>query len=177
MRRISVVGTAGSGKTTLAQRISDTLGIEHIELDSIHHLPGWVPMGDPEFRAAVAERIAGDAWVADGNYRGKLGDLVWTRADTVVWLDLPRPLVMARLIRRTAGRVLTGRELWNGNRERWGDVLSRDPARSVIVFAWQSHLRNRSRYLAAQSDPAYRNLTFVRLRSRREIAEFLAGVG
>ncbi|MFD4357556.1 hypothetical protein ACFWPX_33770 [Nocardia sp. NPDC058518] len=177
MRRISVVGTSGSGKSTLARQISHRLDIPYIELDAIHHQPDWTPMPAPDFQAAVAERIARDAWVVDGNYRGKLGDLVWQRADTVVWFDLPRSLVMRQIVRRTVGRALTGRELWNGNRERWREMISLDPARSVIVWAWTTHAKNRAHYLAAQSDPAFTNLTFVRLTSRREAAAFLDGLG
>lgn len=133
-------------------------------------------MAAPEFQAAVAERIAGDGWVVDGGYRGKLGDLVWRRADTVAWFDLPRSLVMRQIVRRTVGRVLTGRELWNGNRERWREMISLDPARSVIVWAWTTHTKNRANYFAAQNDPAFRHLTFVRLGSHREAAAFLDGL-
>ncbi|MGW0329837.1 hypothetical protein [Nocardia sp. NPDC003183] len=176
MRRIVVVGTSGSGKSTLARQISHRLDIPHIELDSIHHQPNWTPMAAPEFQAAVAERIAGDAWVVDGNYRGKLGDLVWRRADTVAWFDLPRSLVMRQIVGRTVGRALTGRELWNGNRERWREMISLDPARSVIMWAWTTHAKNRASYLAAQHDPAFGDLTFVRLGSRREAAAFLDGL-
>ncbi|MFD6452060.1 hypothetical protein ACFWF3_14870 [Nocardia sp. NPDC060220] len=172
MRRIVVVGTSGSGKSTLARQISHRLDVPHIELDSIHHQPNWTPMAAPEFQAAVAERIAGDAWVVDGNYRGKLGDLVWRRADTVAWFDLPRSLVMRQIV----GRALTGRELWNGNRERWREMISLDPARSVIMWAWTTHAKNRASYLAAQHDPAFQDLTFVRLGSRREAAAFLDGL-
>lgn len=130
-------------------------------------------MPAPDFQAAVAERITGDAWVVDGNYRGKLGDLVWQRADTVVWFDLPRLLVMRQIVRRTVGRALIGRELWNGNRERWREMIALDPARSVIIWAWTTHAKNQANYLAAQSDPAFQNLTFVRLGSHREAAAFL----
>jgi adenylate kinase family enzyme len=175
-RRISVVGTSGSGKSSLADRISRQLGVPHIELDAIHHQAGWTPMPEEEFRATVAERIAGSAWVVDGNYQGRLGDLVWRRADTVVWFDLPRLLVMLQLVRRTLGRALTRRELWNGNRERWRDVLSLDPGRSVIVWAWTTHSRNRARFATAQADPAYRHIEFVRLRSRRDAKAFCAGL-
>ncbi|KQY28003.1 MULTISPECIES: hypothetical protein [Nocardia] len=176
MRRIVVVGTSGSGKSTLARQISAQLEIPHIELDAIHHQPNWTPMPAPDFRAAVAERITGDAWVVDGGYRSKLGDLVWRRADTVAWFDLPRSLVMRQIVRRTVGRALTGRELWNGNRELWSQMFSLDPQRSVIVWAWTTHARNRANYLAAQSDPAFQNLTFVRLGSHREAAAFLDGL-
>ncbi|MFI1917805.1 hypothetical protein [Nocardia sp. NPDC020380] len=173
-RRISVVGTSGSGKSRLAHRISEVLAIPHIELDAIHHQAGWTPMPKDEFQAAVADRLAQDAWVADGNYHGKLGDLVWTRADTVVWFDLPRRVVMRQIVKRTLTRALTGRELWNGNTENWRNMLSLNPERSVIMWAWKTHPENRARYLAAQTNPAYRHITFIRLRSRRDAAAFIA---
>ncbi len=130
-------------------------------------------MPENEFRAAVAERIACEAWVSDGNYRGKLGDLVWRNADTVVWFDLPRPLVALQLIRRTLGRVITRRVLWNGNRESWRDIFTLDPERSIIVWSWTSHPALRARYVAAQTDPAWRHLEFVRIRSHRDADAFL----
>ncbi|MFC9995382.1 AAA family ATPase [Nocardia sp. NPDC127526] len=176
VRRVSVVGTSGAGKTSLAREISRRLGIPYVELDAIHHQAGWTPMAEKEFRAAVAERIAQDAWVVDGNYHGKLGDLVWQRADTVIWLDLPRPLVMWQIVTRTVGRWVTGRELWNGNRERLRDMFSLDPEQSVIVWAWTTHARNRERYLRAEREPGYRHIEFIRVRSRRDIAVVLAGL-
>ena len=66
---------------------------------------------------------ASDGWVIDGGYRGKLGDLVWERADTVVWLDQPLPLIMGRLLRRTHGRIRRDEELWSGNRESWRNMF------------------------------------------------------
>lgn len=177
MRRISVIGTSGSGKTTLAQQISQRLRIPHVELDAVHHLPDWEPMPAPEFRTAVAERIDGDAWVVDGNYRRKLASLVWERADTVIWLDLPRALVMAQIIRRTLRRMYTREELWNGNRERWRNLFSLDPHQSIIAWAWTTHAPNRTEFLTAQADPANQHLEFIRLRSRREIADFVRGLG
>ncbi|WP_153348883.1 AAA family ATPase [Nocardia aurantia] len=173
MQRISVVGTSGSGKSTLARRIADRLAVPYIELDAIHHRPGWKAMSEKEFRAAVADRITGDTWVVDGNYFGKLGDLVWSRADTVVWFDLPRALVMRQITARTLRRALTRRELWNGNREDLRNMVSLDPQRSVIVWAWQTHTANRERYLTARHAPEYAHLRFVRLGSRRETDAFL----
>ncbi|MEV0249554.1 hypothetical protein AB0H76_23340 [Nocardia sp. NPDC050712] len=175
--RIAVVGTSGSGKSTLARRISRRLGIPHIELDAIHHQPGWTPMPTAEFRAAVTERLTPESWVVDGNYHGKLGDLVWRHADTVIWFDLPRPLVTFQIVKRTLGRALTHRELWNGNRERPRNLLSLDPERSVIMWSWTTHAKNRARYTAAQTNPAYQHLTFIRLRSHREADAFLAALG
>jgi adenylate kinase family enzyme len=175
-RRISVVGTSGAGKSTLARAISERLGIPHVELDAIHHQPGWESLPVPEFRAAVEDVVAGDAWVVDGNYLNKLGDLVWLRADAVVWIDPPRARVMWQVVRRTLLRVLLRQELWNGNRERWSEVLTLDPQRSIVVWAWTTYRSNRERFATAQADPAYRDVRFVRLRTRREVAAFLRGL-
>ena len=70
---------------------------------------------------------------------------MWQRADTVAWLDLPRHLVMRRLLWRTARRVMTRQELWNGNREHWRAFFSLDPEQSILVWAWTTHARNQAR--------------------------------
>jgi adenylate kinase family enzyme len=171
VRRISVVGVSGSGKTTLAAQIARDLGAPHLELDSVFHQPGWQPLAEQEFRARVGAFIAGDAWVIDGNYSA-VRDLVWARADTVVWLDLPRRVAMRRLIWRTLRRTITRAELWNGNRESWDNFFRADPEKSVISYAWQAYPSYQTRYRAAQSDPGNAHLTFVRLRSSRDVASF-----
>jgi adenylate kinase family enzyme len=86
VRRISVVGNSGSGKTTLAAAVAGALGVPHLELDSVFHQPGWEPLDKDVFRARVAEFAAADGWVIDGNY-SSAQDLVWQRADTVLWQD------------------------------------------------------------------------------------------
>lgn len=169
VRRVSVVGTSGSGKSTLARELADILGVPHLELDAVHHQPGWAPRPTDEFRRIVAARVAADGWVIDGNY-GRVRDLVWARADTVVWLDLPKRTVMRQVVWRTLRRVALRRELWNGNRERWGNFLTWDPEQSVISWAWHKHAPDRAKYAAAAADA---HLRFVRLASRRDIARFL----
>jgi adenylate kinase family enzyme len=172
--RVSVVGNAGSGKSTVARALAARLDVPHIELDSIQHQPGWRPLPIPEFRSRVAEATAVGGWVADGNYSA-VRDLVWTRADTVVWLDLPRRTVMRQIVWRTVRRIALRVELWNGNRERWRNLFSRRPDESVIMWAWQRHPVYQARYLTASTDPAWRHLTFIRIRSRDDIRRLLAG--
>src|SRR5262245_55171283 len=110
MRRISVVGNSGSGKTTLSRAIARQLRIQHFELDAIHHQQNWQPLPVDLFRRQVDVLTARPAWVVDGNY-GEIRDLVWTRADTVIWMDLPLPAVLLRVARRSVWRARTATEL------------------------------------------------------------------
>jgi adenylate kinase family enzyme len=173
VRRVSVVGTSGSGKSTLARQLAEILGVPHLELDAVHHQPGWEPLPTDEFRRIVAARAAAGGWVIDGNY-GRVRDLVWARADTVVWLDLPKRTVMRQVAWRTLRRVALRRELWNGNRERWRNFFTWNPEQSVISWAWHKHATDRATYAAAAAGPAGAHLRFIRLASRRDVARFLA---
>lgn len=143
MRRVAVIGVSGAGKTSVAGLLASRLGLPHVELDALHHGPNWTEASAEELQAnvlAALERCP-EGWVVDGNYRGKIGDLVVERADTVIWLDPPLPLIVSRLVRRTAGRIARRTELWNGNRETIRNTLfSRD---SLLVYAVKSHGRHR----------------------------------
>jgi adenylate kinase family enzyme len=88
MQRISVIGATGSGKTTVARRTAEALGVPHIELDALHWEPDWEEAPLEVFRERVSDAIQGERWVVDGNY-SKVRDMVWGRADTVLWLDYP----------------------------------------------------------------------------------------
>ena len=167
MQRISVVGNSGSGKTTVAKAIADVLGVPHLELDGVFHQPDWRPLDSEEFRRVVSEFTAAESWVVDGNYSG-VRDIVWGRADTVVWVDPPRHRVMRQLLARTMRRMATRTVLWNGNRERW--IYLFNPEESILLYAWTSHRRLRARFQTAQADPENAHLCFVRLRTPAETA-------
>jgi adenylate kinase family enzyme len=171
VQRVSVVGNSGSGKSTLAKALADRLGVPWIEIDSIFHQPGWTELPRDEFRDRVGAQAAGDAWVIDGNYTA-VRDLVWARADTVVWIDLPRALVMRRIIGRTLRRAVLRQQLWNGNREPWSNWLTLDPERSIIMWSWTQHAKYRVRYAEAMADPVWAHLRFLRLRSPAHVRAF-----
>jgi adenylate kinase family enzyme len=171
--RVSVVGNSGSGKSTLARELAAALGVPHLELDSVFHQPDWKPLQADEFRQAISAAVTKDGWVIDGNY-GKVRPLIWARADTIIWLDLPRRTVMRQVAWRTLRRAASREELWNGNREPWRNFLRLDPEQSIISWAWHNHAKYHARYAAAAIDPANAHLTFCRLTSRREITRFLA---
>lgn len=176
MRRISAVGSAGSGKTTLARALSERLGVVHVELDALYHGPGWTEPDPDEFCSRVGATLdaAGDGWVCCGNYSGALGSVVWPRADTVVVLDLPRRTVMRRVVARTLRRVVRREELWNGNREPLRNLYAWDPDRNIIRWAWVRHDVYRDRYRRAANDPEWRHLDLVFLTTPSEVDDFAA---
>lgn len=171
------MGNAGSGKSHLAARIAGSLGVPHVELDAIHHLPGWEPIDPDEFLARVTAVAATDAWVIDGNYRAVVVDgPVWERADTVVWLDLPRRTVMRQVTARTLRRVVRREELWNGNRQRMQSLWAWDPHKSIIRWAWTQHTKYEERFRSAMTSPTLGHIDFVRLRSRAEVEQWLTSI-
>jgi len=120
----------------------------------------------------VREAAGEPNWVIDGNY-SVIWDIVWERADTVIWFDLPYLTVMSRVIRRTIKRAILRTELWNGNREPLSNLISFDPQKSIIAWTASRHRVYRQRYAAAEADPRWAGLTFIRLETRRAVRRLL----
>ncbi len=143
--RVAIIGQSGAGKSTLAKALSARLGVPHIELDALNWQPGWrgLNVEEPErWSAVVAEAIAGEAWVVDGNYSVAARLHTLPRATDVVWLDYPRRVLMSRVIRRSIVRAIGGKELWpgTGNRESFARWLRWD---HPIRYSWDTFARNR----------------------------------
>lgn len=173
MRRIAVVGTSGSGKTTFSRALAARLGLPRIELDALYWEPGWTEADADVFRARVQSAITTDAWVCDGNYSA-VRPLVLEPADTIVWLDLSLRTCLRRVIARTARRARTKEELWgSGNRESWRKQLSRD---SLAWWVITTHRRRRREYAARFADPAFAGKTLLRFRAQAEADRWLASL-
>ncbi len=172
MQRIVVIGTSGSGKTTVAALIAEKLGLPHVELDSIHWAPNWTEIPDTEFREKVAEITKGDHWVADGNYRA-VRDILWSRADTLVWLNLPFRVVFYRILRRTITRFISGKELWNGNKERWDSLIGPD---SMPWWVIKTYWKRKKEFPELFAQPEYSHLSVVQLRTTAEVDAWLGNL-
>jgi adenylate kinase family enzyme len=177
MNRVVVVGISGSGKTTLARQIADVLEAPHLEMDSAFHKYGLADTAPPDFRPALEEVAQADRWVIDGNYSSHgARDVVWPRADTIVWLDLPRRTAMARVVGRTLRRVLTREEMWEGAKEPFTNLYRFDPLQNIMVWTWTQHAEVRDKYESVMSDGTWDHAAVHRLRSRSEVEAFLASL-
>lgn len=167
MRRISVVGNAGGGKTTLALEMGRRLGLPVVHLDRHFWRPGWKETPGPEWRESHRRLTAGDAWILDGNYGGTMEDR-FRRSDAVVFLDLPRTTcllgVFARSIRHL-GR--TRADLTDGCPERL-------PDREFLDFVWRYPSKFRPAVLDRLAAFRARGGRVFRLRTRRDVRRFLA---
>jgi adenylate kinase family enzyme len=170
MKRVVVIGTTGSGKSRLAEQLAERTGLRVIELDSLFWGRDWQPAPVELFRHRVEREIRDGGWIVVGNY-SQVRDLTWPAADTLVWLDLPLPLVMSRLVRRTVHRAASRQELWGtGNRETFRNAFF--SRQSILLWALKTHRRNRRRF-DSECESLAREKRVVRLKNPREIERFV----
>jgi adenylate kinase family enzyme len=175
-RRIAIVGNSGSGKSTLARTLSARLGVEHVELDALTWQAGWkaLHLEKPDEWARIVGRVvSGDEWITDGNYsKGALPQIL-PRATDVVWLDYSRAVIMARVLRRSFARALTGEELWpgTGNRESFRQWLDKD---HPIRWTWDTYRSGNAAREVWFSSPALAHARTHRFKTPPQTRAWLA---
>jgi len=175
-QRIVVVGRTGSGKTTLATGLATSLGVPHVELDSLYFGPGFSTVPLPVLRERTTAALAGERWVTDGN-KSSVRDIVWPLADTVIWLDYPLTVSLWRLAKRAVRRTATLKT----QTAQAGDAASL-PAQMLlaargVLKALRSHRGQRRTYPKLYAEPQNQHLSVLRLRSPRATRRWLERVG
>jgi len=164
LKRVNVIGSSGSGKSTFIRELAAALSVRHIEMDAIHWLPGWRQLNDELFAEQLNQALAADSWVLDGNY-SRFNDIKWAAADTIIWLDYSFSRTFVQILARSLHRSLTGVEIWpgTGNTETlYRNLCSKD---SVILWMLTSYYRNRKKYQALLESDSYSHINIVRVAS------------
>ena len=174
-QRILILGRTGSGKTTLARELAAAIGMPHVELDVLYFGPNFSTAPLPVLRDRTRAAIAGDRWVTDGN-KSAVRDLVWPRADTVIWLDYPLVVSLWRLGKRALWRtsVLKAQAAETDGKAR----LPRQflLAAKGVLTALRSHRGQRREYPRMFAKQENQHLTVVRLRSPHATRRWLAHI-
>lgn len=170
MKRIVIIGTSCSGKTTLAKQIQNQLQIKHIELDELHWKPSWVERENDEFKNLVAKEAVAENWVIDGNY-SVVRDILWSRATAIIWLNYSFPLVLYRAVFRSLRRSLRKEVIFAGNVESFKrSFLSRE---SIIFWVIKTHSIKKEKYKKLLYSDVVKDKKIIELHSQAEADQFL----
>src|SRR5215213_3806690 len=164
MKRVLVIGSGGSGKSTVAAQLGELLNLEVHHLDKLYWSPGWVKPEPDEWIRIVTELINRDSWIIDGNYSGTL-ELRLRKADAIVFLDLSRVLCLWRIVKR----FFIYRK---GNRPDVAEGCREKLDLEFVSWVWNYHRRSRPKVIRLLREHAGEKQIF-RLRSRNEVREFL----
>jgi adenylate kinase family enzyme len=167
MKKVLVIGSGGSGKTTFSKQLAARTGLPLIHLDQLFWRPGWDPTPDAEWDLVIAELSARDAWIMDGNF-GRTIAVRMSAADTVIFLDLPRRLCTWRIVKRQiryAGRSRPDSAPGCPERLTW----------EFVSWVWTYPSRRRPEMIE-RLDAVRSTKNVLILKSQREVDDFLASL-
>jgi adenylate kinase family enzyme len=174
-KRIVVVGTTSSGKSTLASQLAEKIGGDFIELDAMHWEPDWVEAPNEVFRERVEMAIKSATWVVAGNYR-VVRDVIWQRAEAIIWLDYPLHIVFWRLLTRTIRRVVTREKLFAGNVENGWTHLKLWSEESLFHWLFKTYWRRKREYPQLFALPENNHLNVIHFKHPNEANDWMANV-
>lgn len=175
MQRIVIIGTTGAGKSTLARQLAEKLNLSYIDLDDLHHMPGWRERPLEDYRRLLTEATHVDKWVVAGNYMTKSHDIILPSADTLIWLDMPFTSNLWQLFKRTINRIYSGEPVCNGNKETLLVQLSKE---SILLWFFKTWGLNRIKHGEKfGSSQYYPHVKRIHLQSYKQARDFLDKIG
>ncbi|CAM2907010.1 DNA topology modulation protein [Paenibacillus sediminis] len=167
MNRILVIGSAGAGKSTLSQKLSQILDLPVIHLDKYFWHPNWIPTPDDEWDKTVEQFSKQEKWIMDGNYSRTI-DIRMKRADTIIFLDMPMLLCIYRVIKR---------RIKYNNRTR-PDMNEGCPEKldwEFLKWVWNYKKRSRSKIMN-KLDQAKDQKRVIIVKTRKQVNELLGQI-
>jgi adenylate kinase family enzyme len=158
-RRIAIVGSGGSGKSTLSRKLADITGLPTIHLDMTFWLPDWRQMPKDEWVANIEMMTQGESWIIDGNYGGTM-ETRFAAADLVIFLDINRCLCLFRVLKRR-----------NKNRPDFPDFL--EEKLDWEFLKWIGNFPKKGKGTILRLHEKYPDITFVTIKNKKELGQFL----
>lgn len=176
MKRINVIGTSGTGKSTFSRKLAKAHGYPYIEMDAVFWRPNWEETDNEKFLADIKEKVSGTHWVLDGNY-SRTEQVKWKYADTVIWLDYGFVRNFSQIMYRSIIRAITKKEIWpgTGNHESFRKTFF--TKQSIVLWMLTHYRSNRLRYATLMGGHEYPHLKFIRVRSPKEAAKIVQIAG
>lgn len=176
-QRILISGNSNSGKSTLAAELAELFDYDFVELDALNFEGSWTGLNESNptrFKEKVAKATAGEHWVVAGSYENFSKGIFWQKLDTIIWLDLPMPLLVWRMLRRSWKRWRTQELLWGSNREYfWPQLMVWRKEESLLWWIITKHKGKRQNILRDQVDPKWKHINFIRLDSVKTVDDFV----
>jgi len=174
-KRINVIGTSGSGKSTFSKQLASALNAPYLEMDAIYWKPNWVEPDDVQYFSDLKSALDCDAWVLDGNY-SRTAAIKWKSVDTIIWLDYGFIRTFWQVIKRSITRAISRKEIWKGTGNKESFRRSFCSKKSVILWMLQNYHSNKRKYLALMSSEKLNDIQFYRIRSLKEAEYFLQNI-
>lgn len=179
LHRLSVIGETGSGKTTLCKLISKVLELPFVELDKLEYHARENKISTSILREFVVNELDGKTWVSECHFsrvRKMIRTIVWSQADTIVWLDYSLSLVLYRLARRAFNRIVYNREQKNYWKEGNRSKLALKKELGSFLNILRRYLTREEKKISKLllTEPRYAHINIVRLSSPRASYKWLS---
>lgn len=171
-KRLVIVGVTSSGKSTLAENLAKRFDMNFIDLDALNWEPNWQAAPLAVFRERVTKATQAEKWVVAGNYH-TVRDLIWPKAEAVIWLDYALLTVLGQLTRRTFKRWWNQELLWGTNREALLTHFKLWSQDSLFHWLFKTYWRRKREIPVTLSEPEHQYLTLIRFKHPKETETWL----
>ena len=171
-KHVVVVSVTSSGKSTLAEKLAKRFELNYIELDALNWEPHWQAAPLEVFRARVEKATQAEKWIVAGNYH-IVRDLIWPKAEAILWLDYPLLTVLWQLTRRSFTRWWTQELLWGTNREPLWTHFKFWSTDSLYHWLFKTYWRRKRDYPTLFSQPEHQHLKLIRFAHPNETEAWL----
>ena len=164
INRIMIIGCGGSGKTTFSKKLHSILNLPLVHLDKEYWQPYWTKPTIEFWENSVENLASKELWILEGNYGGTF-DIRLKRVDLVIWLDMPMPLCLYRVMKRSIqnhGKVRP--DLPEGCK----DKISFEFLHYIFSFPWSGRKR-----IVRRLGKSPFGHQIVQLKSRKQTEDFL----